>query len=51
VKTRVFGGHYKLKLIPIKFNQMKVSEEGGKPKYPSENLSEQKREPTNATHI
>ena len=30
---------------------MQVFEEWGKPKIPRENLSEQRREPTNATHI
>ena len=40
-------GHCKLKLIQSKFNQMQVFEERGKPEYPGENLSEQRREPTN----
>ena len=35
----------------IKFNQMQVFEERGKPEYPGKNLSEQRREPTNSTHI
>ena len=43
-------GHCKLKLIQIKLNQMQVFEERGKPEYPGENLSEQRREPTNSTH-
>ena len=43
-------GHSKLKLIQIKFNQMPLFEGRGKPKYPGENLSEQRREPTNPTH-
>ena len=30
---------------------MKVFEERGKPEYQGENLSEQRREPTNPTHI
>ena len=33
-------GHCKLKLIQIKFNQMQVFEERGKPEYPGENLSD-----------
>ena len=44
-------GHCKLKLIQIKLNQMQVFEETGKLEYPGENLSEQRREPTNSTHI
>ena len=30
---------------------MQVFEERGKPEYPGENISEQRREPTNSTHI
>jgi len=30
---------------------MLVFEERGKPKFPEENLSEQRREPTNSAHI
>ena len=46
-------GHCKLKLIQIKFNQMQVFEERGKPEHPGENLSEHLicRESTNSTHI
>ena len=44
-------GHCKLKLIQIKFKQMEVFEERGKPEYPGKNLSEQRREPTNSIHI
>ena len=32
-------------------NKMQVFEERGKPEYPGKNLSEQRREPTNSTHI
>ena len=35
----------------IKSNQMLVFGERGKPEYPGKNLSEQRREPTNSTHI
>ena len=44
-------GHCKLKLLQNKFNQMQVFEERGKPEFSGENLSEQRREPTNSTHI
>ena len=37
--------------LRIKFNQMHVFEERGKAEYPGKNLSEQRREPTNSTHI
>jgi len=30
---------------------MQGFEERGKPEYPGENLSDQRREPTNSTHI
>ena len=30
---------------------MQVFEEGGKPDYPGKNLSEQRTEPTNSTHM
>jgi len=40
-----------LKLIYIKFNEIEVFEERGKPDYPGKILSEQRREPTNSTHI
>ena len=42
-------GHCKLKLIQIKFNQMQVFEERGKPEYPGKNLSEQRREENQQT--
>ena len=48
---RTNWGLCKLKLIQVKFNQMQVFEERGKPEYPGENLSEQRRESTNSTHI
>ena len=32
-------------------NKMQVFDERGKPEYPGKNLSEQRREPTNSTHI
>ena len=35
----------------IKFNQMQVFQERGKPEYPGKYLSEQRRESTNSTHI
>ena len=37
--------------VQINFNQMQVFEERGKPEYLGKNLSEQRREPTNSTHI
>ena len=45
-------GQCKLKLIQIKFNQMQFFEERVKLEYlGAEKLSEQRREPTNSTHI
>ena len=40
-----------MKLIQIKVDEKQVFEERGKPEYPRENLSEQRREPTNSNHI
>ena len=37
--------------VQIKFNEMQVYEGRGKPEYPEKNLSEQRREPKNSTHI
>jgi len=42
--------HCELKLIQIKFNQIQVFEGRGKPEYPGEKVSEQRREPTNSIH-
>ena len=51
-KAQSLWGHVQIKLIKlIKFNQMQVFEARGKPEYPGKNLSEQRREPTNSTHI
>ena len=44
-------GRQEIKSTQIKSNQMLVFGERGKPEYPGKNLSEQRREPTNSTHI
>ena len=49
--SKLVGLCVQIKLIKSNWITYRLFEERGKPEYPGKNLSEQRREPTNSTHL